>query len=63
MFHRVCAGAVCAFQRACTRAVLCVSEGLYEGGFSDERVPVNTSLTEGMGGIMWCDQKAVLSGE
>ena len=42
---------------------MCVSEGLYEGGFSDERVPVNTSLTEGMGGIMWCDQKAVLSGE
>ena len=37
------------------------SEGLYEGGVSDTKVEINTTLTQGMGGLMWCDHKAVLS--
>ncbi|VDI83646.1 5'-3' exoribonuclease 2 [Mytilus galloprovincialis] len=38
-------------------------EGLYEGERSEEGVEVNPSLTHGMAGRVWCDDKATMSGE
>ena len=44
------------------RVVFC-SEGLYEGGVTQDAVDMKTSLAEGMGGKVWCDRKVVLTGE
>ncbi|KAK3093485.1 hypothetical protein FSP39_016304 [Pinctada imbricata] len=38
-------------------------EGLYEGSQVTEGVDVDTKLSQGMGGLVWCDNRAVMTGD
>lgn len=37
-------------------------DSLYEGSQTDRKVQINTELSQGMGGAIWCDEIAVLPG-